>query len=114
MRVGMRDRLDLVGGDRLRAFAGFLQDRDQLVLRFIVERILQPLLDFTTVLGRMFDIPPRGLRDRLNRRNQIAVAQLCLDLNRDFLFDFSIPARSVARTAFLCKALADFVSQCSQ
>src|SRR6266446_7305925 len=72
MRVGMRDRLDLVGGDRLRAFARFLQNRDQLVLRFIVERILQPLLDFTTVLGRMLDIPPSGTRDRLNRRNKIA------------------------------------------
>jgi hypothetical protein len=27
---------------------------------------------------------------------------------------FQIPTRSIARTAFLCKALADFVPQCSQ
>jgi hypothetical protein len=33
---------------------------------------------------------------------------------RDFLFDFPIPTHSIARTAFLCKALADFVPQCSQ
>jgi hypothetical protein len=35
-------------------------------------------------------------------------------INRDFLFDFQIPTRSIARTAFLCKALAEFVPQCSQ
>src|SRR3984957_1693504 len=80
MRVGMRDRHDLVGGERLRAFTGFLQNRDQLVLRRIVERILQRLLNFTTALRRMFDIPMRGFPDRLNRRNQIAVAELRLDL----------------------------------
>ena len=74
------DRHDLVGGERLSTFAGFLQNRDQLVLRWIVERILQPLLNFTTALRRMFDIPMRGLRDRLNRWNQIAVAELRLDL----------------------------------
>src|SRR5271156_3253400 len=34
--------------------------------------------------------------------------------SRDFLFDFPIPTRLVARTAFLCKALADFVPQCPQ
>src|SRR3984893_1521933 len=66
MRVGMRDRHDLVGGERLRAFAGFLQNRDQFVFPFILERILQPLLNFTSALGRMFDIPMCGLRDGLN------------------------------------------------
>ncbi len=35
-------------------------------------------------------------------------------LNRDFLFDFQIPACSIARRAFLRKALADLVPQCSQ
>jgi hypothetical protein len=74
MRVGMRDRHDLVGGERLRVFAGFLQNRAQLVFRRIVERILQPLFNFTSALGRMFDIPMCGLRDGLNRGNQIAVA----------------------------------------
>src|SRR5580700_4273878 len=39
---------------------------------------------------------------------------MLIAINRDFLFDFPIPTRSIARTAFLCKALADFVQQCSQ
>jgi hypothetical protein len=35
-------------------------------------------------------------------------------LNRDFLFDFPIPARSIPRTALLCKALSDSLANLSR
>jgi hypothetical protein len=63
---------------------------------------------------RAFDAASR-LVGKLGRLILVAVyEEKRVEFNRDFLFEFPIPARSVARTAFLCKALADFVPRCSQ
>ena len=62
-----------------------------------------------------FQIVFRRLLGRLSSMARFhGGAPLDVDFNRDFLFDFPIPTRSIDRTAFLCKVLADFGPQCSQ
>src|SRR5713226_5212697 len=80
MRIRMRDRNDFVRRDRLRTFASVSQNRDEFVLRRVVERILKTLLDLATALRLMLHVPMRGLGDRLDRGNQIAITELRLDL----------------------------------
>jgi N-acyl-D-amino-acid deacylase len=87
----------------------WVREKQALSLEYAVKRI-------TSEPANLF-----GLRDR-GRLSVGAAADIAIfdpqtvgsGLNRDFLFDFPIPTRSIARTAFLCKALADFVPQCSQ